>query len=105
MIVEALNLFMIPQHIEMQAVLPDNDEERVLLKLISHEPCHVDELIRGSGLATTFVSSTLMMMELKGMIRQIGGMQYVFLKGREILFSICTLELVFRQILLHKPLD
>jgi len=49
----------------------------VLLKLISHEPCHVDELIRGSGLATTTVSSTLMMMELKGMIKQVGGMQYV----------------------------
>ncbi len=74
---EALNLFMIPQHIEMQATLPDNDEERVLLKLISHEPCHIDELIRASELATTTVSATLAMMELKGMIRQIGGMQYV----------------------------
>ena len=77
MIVEALNLFMIPQHVEMQAVLPYNDDERVLLKLISHEPCHVDDLIRDSGLATTTVSSTLMMMELKGMIKQVGGMQYV----------------------------
>ena len=77
MIVEALNLFMIPQHVEMQAVLPDNDDERVLLKLISHEPCHVDDLIRGSGLATTIVSATRMMMELTGMIRQVGGMQYV----------------------------
>ena len=75
--VEALNLFMIPQLVEMQAVLPDNDDERVLLKLISHEPCHVDDLIRDSGLATTTVSSTLMMMELKGMIKQVGGMQYV----------------------------
>jgi DNA processing protein len=76
-IVEALNLFMIPQHVEMKEVLPDNDEERVLLKLMSHKPCHVDELIRGSGLATTIVSSTLMMMELKGMVKQVGGMQYV----------------------------
>jgi len=76
-ILEALNLFMIPQHVEMQAVLPDNDDERALLKLISHEPCHVDDLIRGSGLETTTVSSTLMMMELKGMIKQVGGMQYV----------------------------
>ena len=76
-ILEALNLFMVPQQLEMQAILPDNDEERMLLKLISHEPCHVDELIRGSGLTTTTVSSTLMMMELKGMIKQVGGMQYV----------------------------
>jgi DNA processing protein len=77
LIVEALNLFMIPQHVEMKAVLPDNDDERTLLKLISHEPCHVDDLIRGSGLTTTTVSSTLMMMELKGMVKQVGGMQYV----------------------------
>ncbi len=61
----------------MKAVLPDNDEERTLLKLLSHDPLHVDDLIRESGMATTTVSSTLMMMELKGMIRQVGGMQYV----------------------------
>ena len=77
MIVEALNLSLVPQHIEMQAVIPDNDEERTLLKLLSHEPCHVDDLIRESELPTTVVSSTLMMMELKGMIRMIGGMQYI----------------------------
>jgi DNA processing protein len=76
-IAEALNLFMVPQQLEMQAVLPDNDEERILLKLISHEPCHIDELILGSGLLTTTVCSTLLTMELKGMIKQVGGMQYV----------------------------
>jgi DNA processing protein len=57
---------MVPLQIEMQTALPDNDDERVLLKLISHEPCHIDELIRDSGLATTTVSSTLTMMESKG---------------------------------------
>ena len=76
-ILEALNLFLVPQHVEMQAVLPDNDEERVLLKLLSHEPCHVDDLIRESGLPTTTVTATLMMMELKGMVKQMGGMQFV----------------------------
>jgi DNA processing protein len=76
-ILEALNLFMVPQQLEMQTVLPDNDDERVLLKILSHEPCHIDELIRESELATTTVSSTLTMMELKGMIKHVGGMQYV----------------------------
>ena len=76
-ILEALNLFLVPQHVEMQAVLPDNDEERALLKLLSHEPCHVDDLIRESGLPTTTVTATLMMMELKGMVKQMGGMQFV----------------------------
>ncbi len=72
-----LNLFMVPQQVEMQAALPDNSEERTLLALLSHDPRHIDEIIRESGLPTTIVSSTLVMMELKGMIRQFGGMQYV----------------------------
>jgi DprA winged helix domain len=76
-ILEALNLFMIPQHVEMQAVLPENAEEGKLLVLLSHEPRHIDELVRESGLPTNIVASTLMTMELKGMIRQVGGMQYV----------------------------
>jgi DNA processing protein len=76
-ILEALNLFLIPQQIEMQAVLPENAEERTLLELISHDPRHVDDLIRESGLPTTTVTSTLMMMELKGMVKQMGGMQFV----------------------------
>jgi predicted transcriptional regulator len=50
----------------MQAVLPENDEERALLKFLSHEPCHIDELIRESELPAKDVSSTLIMMELKG---------------------------------------
>ena len=68
---------MIPQHVEMQAVLPDNAEERTLLALLSHDPRHVDELIRESGLPTMTVTATLTMMELKGMIRQMGSMQFV----------------------------
>src|SRR5258706_6504834 len=47
----------------MQAALPENAEERALLELISHDPRHVDDLIRESGLATTTVTATLMMME------------------------------------------
>ena len=76
-ILMVLNLFLVPQHIEIQAALPDNNEERTLLALLSHDPLHIDELIRESGLPTTTVAATLMVMELKGMIKQFGGMQYV----------------------------
>lgn len=68
---------MIPQHLEIQEILPENAEERTLLALLSHDPCHIDEIIRQSGLPTMTVTSTLLMMELKGMIKQAGGMQYV----------------------------
>src|SRR6266568_2953632 len=76
-ILEALNLFMVPQQVEMQAELPENAEESTLLALLSHDPLHVDDLIRESNLETQSVIATLTMMELKGMIRQVGGMQFV----------------------------
>ena len=73
----SLNLFMIPQQIEIQEVLPENAEEQTLLALLSHDSVHIDEIIRDAGLPTMTVTSTLMMMELKGMVRQVGGMMYV----------------------------
>ncbi len=76
-IIESLDLFMIPRQIEMRAILPDNAEEGTLLRLLSHDPLHIDDLIRSSDLSTTTVASTLTMMELKGMIKQIGSMQYI----------------------------
>lgn len=76
-VLEQLNLFMVPQQVEARAILPDNEEERALLNLLSYESSHVDELIRESGLVANTVSSTLTVMELKGMIKHVGGMQYV----------------------------
>jgi DNA processing protein len=76
-ILEQLNIYMLPQHVEAQTILPENAEERTLLKLLSHEPSHIDELIRESGLVANTVASTLTIMELKGLTRHVGGMQYV----------------------------
>jgi DNA processing protein len=75
-ILESLNLYMLPQQSEAQTLLPANDEERVLLTLLSSDPIHIDELIRVSELSANLVSSTLTMMELKGFVRHLGGMQY-----------------------------
>jgi len=50
--------------------------EAQLLRVIADEPQHVDEICAQSGLPIEQVSATLTMMELKGMVRQVGGMQY-----------------------------
>ncbi|MFA6909401.1 MAG: DNA-processing protein DprA [Patescibacteria group bacterium] len=52
-------------------------EERALLDLLAHAPRHVDELIHLSALSPAVVSAALTTMELKGAIRNIGGMNYV----------------------------
>ncbi|HLZ56145.1 MAG TPA: DNA-processing protein DprA [Ktedonosporobacter sp.] len=76
-ILSSLNLFMIPEQAEVQAALPDNEEERALLGVLSHEPSHVDEIIRATTLPAHSVIATLTTLELKGIVRHIGGMQYV----------------------------
>lgn len=76
-ILEELNLTMVSQHTEARAIIPDNDTEALLLAQLSGEPVHIDDLGHATGLAASQLSSTLTMMELKGMVRQIGAMNYV----------------------------
>lgn len=76
-ILEELNLTMIEEHQEARAALPENETEAALLKHLSADPIHVDEICRETQLPAATVSSTLTMMELKGLVRQVGGMQYV----------------------------
>jgi len=76
-ILEELNLAMMAQQLEMKELLPVDKTESLLLKQLSREPSHIDEICRNSGLAAALVSSSLTMMELKGMVKQVGGMNYV----------------------------
>jgi len=76
-ILEELNLRAVAHQIELKEVIPASDTESLLLKQLSAEPTHIDEVCRGSGLPIATVSSTLAMMELKGMVRQVGTMNYI----------------------------
>ncbi len=76
-VLEELNLTMVPHQIEMKESMPATDTEAELLRHITREPMHVDEVCRGSGLPIATVSSVLAMLELKGMVRQMGPMSYV----------------------------
>ena len=58
-------------------MLPANDEEGRLLELLSHEPVHIDELSRQTAMPAPMVASTMLMLELKGSVRQVGSMAYV----------------------------
>jgi DNA processing protein len=76
-ILEELNLTMVAEQAEARDIIPDNEAEAVLLRYLSSEPIHVDELGRSAGLSMSEVTSTLTLMELKGKVRQVGGMNYV----------------------------
>jgi DNA processing protein len=76
-ILEELNLTTVAHQMEMKEVLPTTDTETVLLKQLSTEPSHIDEVCRNSNLPISTVSSTLAMMELKGLVKHVGYMNYV----------------------------
>jgi DNA processing protein len=76
-ILEELNLKAVPQQLRMQALSPATDTETEIIRHISSEPVHIDEVCRLSGLPVSTVSSLLTMMELKGLIREVGCKSYV----------------------------
>ncbi len=45
--------------------------------MLDQQPRHVDEIRAQAKLPIEKVSATLALMELKGMVRQVGGMHYV----------------------------
>ncbi len=76
-VLEELNLTMVSEQAQARAVIPENETEALLLDYLSAEPVHVDDLGRAVRLPIAQVSSTLALMELKGIVRQVGGMNYV----------------------------
>ncbi len=87
-ILEALNLTMIGAFQEAREIVPENEEESRLLEHLSENPVHVDELGQAVGMPISEVSSTLAMMELKGMVRQTSGMNYVVARESKVEYRI-----------------
>jgi DNA processing protein len=76
-ILEELNLRLRPQQLVMEAVLAHDGTEERVLQALGSEPLHVDALTRLTDLPINVVSSTLAMLELRGLVRQVTPMQFV----------------------------
>jgi len=76
-LMQALNLTRAGAFKAARKILPADALEAQLLAALGAEPVHVDELRNETGLPIEKVSATLTLMELKGMVRQVGGMNYV----------------------------
>ncbi len=87
-ILEELNLKMVADQAIAQVLLPESAEEAALISQLSSQPLHVDDLGRLTGMPSSLVSSTLTMMELKGMVQQVGGMKYVRLREADPTYEI-----------------
>ncbi len=81
-ILEELNLSIVaPRQLEIEEFSPANKAEAAILKQLTHEPSHMDEICRRCGLTMPEVSSTLAILELNGVVKQVGNMNYVLAHG------------------------
>ena len=81
-IIEELNLSVVSQQLVMQSVVASDGVESIIMKHISDEPLHVDEICRNSGLDASTVISTLAVLELNGLVKLRGNMTYTVKQGR-----------------------
>jgi DNA processing protein len=82
-ILKVLKLDQIPEKQNNRKKFPLNPTETKLLQSLSQEPVHVDEVSWTSGLPISEVSAKLTMLELKGMVSQVGGMKYVAIRDEK----------------------
>jgi len=77
-ILEELNLTLLTQSDrQSKEVVPDNQEEASILAQLSNEPVHIDKIINQTKLPTAVINSTLILMEMKGKVRNLGGHNYI----------------------------
>lgn len=68
--------------------LPENAAEAQILAVLSSDPLHVDDISSLSGLPIQQVSSTLALMELKGLVRPLGAMNFVAVRDEATAYKI-----------------
>lgn len=76
-VLEALDLTRNVERREVRKIMPANSTEAALLGQLGPEPLHVDDIRARLGLPVETITAALTMMELKGMVRQVGGMSFV----------------------------
>jgi DNA processing protein len=82
-LMQALDLTRVGEQKAARKVIPTDETEARLMNVLGSEPLHVDEIRNQAELPIEKVSATLALMELKGMVRQVGGMNYVAMREEQ----------------------
>jgi DNA processing protein len=82
-LMQALDLTRMGEQKAARKMIPADATEARLMSVLSSEPLHVDEIRNQAELPIEKVSATLALMELKGMVRQVGGMNYVAVREEQ----------------------
>ena len=73
---------------EVQKILPGNETVKKLLSILTNEPLPMDNICNLTGLPIEKVSVTLVMMELNGLVSQVGGMNYAAVREEQVEYKV-----------------
>lgn len=76
-ILEELNLKQIIKSPQKRKIAPETPEEEKVISSLSQDPLHINKIAKNTGLNIKTISSTLTMMEIKGMVKNMGNMEYI----------------------------
>ncbi len=76
-ILSALDLSLLTDYTHKKNTEPQSESEGRILPFLSREARHIDEIVRRSGLSSAAVASELVLMEMRGTVKNLGGMMYV----------------------------
>lgn len=73
---DILNVFGITVKTEQLTKQGATEDERIILELLAREPLHIDELTRKSTLNPSVVNTTLALLEMRKLVRNLGGQHF-----------------------------
>jgi len=76
-VLNALDLLAITNYTQKENLIPRSEAEGRILPFLCLEAIHIDQLIRQTGLTSAEISSELILMEMRGAVKNLGGMMYV----------------------------
>ncbi|HUG34131.1 MAG TPA: DNA-processing protein DprA [Anaerolineales bacterium] len=82
-LMQALDITRVGEQKAARKIMPADAIEAKLYSVLTSEPLHVDEIRSQSDLPIEKVSAALALMELKGIVRQVGGMNYVAVREEQ----------------------
>jgi DNA processing protein len=76
-ILEEMNISRSQPQLALKIYEPRTEEEKIIWKVLSNEPLHIDKISKLTRLDTATVSSVLGMMEIENAVRDVGGKNYI----------------------------
>ncbi|PLX21594.1 DNA-protecting protein DprA [Candidatus Parcubacteria bacterium] len=77
---DCLDLKLDKNYIKTNVLKFENEEEKKIAQHLKDEPVHIDQLVSLTSLNIKDINNTLTMMEIKGSVKNMGGMNYILKK-------------------------